>query len=105
MVEVVVRIDIGCAADLVPAVAANIQRGVDQVYRAHQDASATTVRAALKRKFGRAIGTTAIEVLAGSIGTLSTRARNRKGSARSAESASGQQIPAEMACTTVIGNE
>ncbi|AWK75996.1 hypothetical protein CBI38_30820 (plasmid) [Rhodococcus oxybenzonivorans] len=67
MVEVAVRIDIGCAADLVPVVAANIQRGVDQVYRAHQGASASTVRAALKRKFGRAIGTTAIEDLAGCI--------------------------------------
>ena len=67
MVEVAVRIDIGCAPDLVPIVAANIQRGVDQVYRAHQGASASTVRAALKRKFGRAIGTTAIEVLAGCI--------------------------------------
>jgi hypothetical protein len=66
VVEVPVRIDIGCAADLVP-VAANIQRGVDQVYRAHQGASASTVRAALKRKFGRAIGTTAIEDLAGCI--------------------------------------
>ncbi|MCZ4588164.1 hypothetical protein O4328_31550 [Rhodococcus opacus] len=61
------RIDIRCAADLVPVVAANIQRGVDQVYRAHQGASASTVRTVLKRKFGRAIGTTAIEVLAGCI--------------------------------------
>ncbi|MDV7088850.1 hypothetical protein R1X32_07875 (plasmid) [Rhodococcus opacus] len=61
------RIDIGCAADLVPAVAANIQRGVDQVSRAQRGASASAVRAALKRKFGRAIGTTAIEVLAGCI--------------------------------------
>ena len=67
MVEVAVRIDIGCAPDLVPIVAANIQRGVEQVYRAHQGASASTVRAALKRKFGRAIGTTAIEVLVGCI--------------------------------------
>ena len=67
VVEIAVRIDIRCAADLVPLVAANIQRGVDQVYRAHQGASASTVRAALKRKFGRAIGTTAIEVLAGCI--------------------------------------
>ncbi|WP_009476091.1 hypothetical protein [Rhodococcus sp. JVH1] len=67
MVEVVVRIDIGCAADLVPVVSANLQRGVDQVYRAHQGASASRVRTALKRKFGRAIGTTAIEALAGCI--------------------------------------
>jgi len=29
----------------------------------------------------------------------------RNGSARSAESASGQQIPAAMVCTAVIGNE
>jgi hypothetical protein len=65
--EVAVRIDIRCAADLVPAVAANIQRGVDRVHGLHQGASASTVRAALKRKFGRAIGTTAIEVLAGCI--------------------------------------
>ena len=61
------RIDIGYAPDLVPTVAANIQRGVDQVYRAHQGASASTVRAAIKRKFGRAIGTTAIEILVGCI--------------------------------------
>jgi hypothetical protein len=67
VVEVAVRIDIGCAADLVPIVAANLQRGVDQVYRAHQGGSASTVRAALKRKFGRVIGTTEIEVLAGCI--------------------------------------
>lgn len=64
MVEVAVRIDIGCAPDLLPIVATNLQRGVDQVYRAHQGASASTVRAALKREFGRAIGTTEIEVLA-----------------------------------------
>ncbi|ELB93304.1 hypothetical protein Rwratislav_09683 [Rhodococcus wratislaviensis IFP 2016] len=67
MVEVAVHIDIRGVADLVPVVAANIQRGVDQVYRAHQGASVSTVRAALKRKFGRAIGPTAIEALAGCI--------------------------------------
>ncbi|CAG7635009.1 hypothetical protein SIM91_43305 [Rhodococcus opacus] len=62
--DVWVKINVTCAKALAPIVRQNIQKGADLVYRAQKGKSVTAVEAALKRKFGRALGSSAIKILA-----------------------------------------